>query len=276
MSEDNEASHCSIGSACGNSICTTSARCFSCSACSAASRSFGAHAHSAFSASVTPDSAETTTSTRAPSARRDAASSRIVRQRSAVATLVPPNFSTIQGASGGSGAEAESVTEGSQDIPGSKARQFCVTHRETQSAIFGNGRLSRARPHLARVLQGTPMSRRYAVIDVFTANPLSGNPLAVVVDAGGLDAATMQRFAAWTNLSETTFLLPPTQPGADYRVRIFTPRNELPFAGHPSVGSAFVAIESGLVDAGKRKLVQECAAGLLDRKSTRLNSSHPS
>jgi len=107
------------------------------------------------------------------------------------------------------------------------------------------------------------MSRRYAVIDVFTANPLSGNPLAVVVDAGDLDAATMQRFAAWTNLSETTFLLPPTQPGADYRVRIFTPRNELPFAGHPSVGSAFVAIESGLVDAGKRELVQECAAGLL-------------
>ena len=107
------------------------------------------------------------------------------------------------------------------------------------------------------------MSRRYAVIDVFTANPLSGNPLAVVVDAEGLDAATMQHFAAWTNLSETTFLLPPTQPGADYRVRIFTPRSELPFAGHPSVGSAFVAIESGLVDAGKRALVQECAAGLL-------------
>ncbi len=107
------------------------------------------------------------------------------------------------------------------------------------------------------------MSRRYAVIDVFTGNPLFGNPLAVVVDAEGLDAATMQHFAAWTNLSETTFLLPPTQPGADYRVRIFTPRNELPFAGHPSVGSAFVAIESGLLDAGKRELVQECAAGLL-------------
>ncbi|HEX7129706.1 MAG TPA: PhzF family phenazine biosynthesis protein [Rhodanobacteraceae bacterium] len=107
------------------------------------------------------------------------------------------------------------------------------------------------------------MPRRYAVTDVFTARPLSGNPLAVIVDAEGLDADTMQRFAAWTNLSETTFLLPPTRPGADYRVRIFTPRNELPFAGHPSVGSAFVAIESGLVDNGKRELVQECAAGLL-------------
>ena len=107
------------------------------------------------------------------------------------------------------------------------------------------------------------MSRRYAVMDVFTARPLQGNPLAVVVDAQGLDSEAMQRFAAWTNLSETTFLLPPTQAGADYRVRIFTPRSELPFAGHPSVGSAFVAIESGLVDAGKRVLVQECAAGLL-------------
>ncbi|HET9835228.1 MAG TPA: PhzF family phenazine biosynthesis isomerase, partial [Rhodanobacteraceae bacterium] len=107
------------------------------------------------------------------------------------------------------------------------------------------------------------MTRRYAVMDVFTARPLQGNPLAVVVDAQGLDSGTMQRFAAWTNLSETTFLLPPTQPGADYRVRIFTPRSELPFAGHPSVGSAFVAIESGLVNVGKRELVQECAAGLL-------------
>jgi PhzF family phenazine biosynthesis protein len=107
------------------------------------------------------------------------------------------------------------------------------------------------------------MSRRYAVLDVFTAQPLQGNPLAVVVDAAGLDAETMQHFAAWTNLSETTFLLPPTQPGADYRVRIFTPRSELPFAGHPSVGSAFVAIESAVVPSDKRELVQECAAGLL-------------
>lgn len=107
------------------------------------------------------------------------------------------------------------------------------------------------------------MPRRYAVMDVFTRKPLHGNPLAVVVDAQGLDSETMQRFAAWTNLSETAFLLPPMLPGADYRVRIFTPRSELPFAGHPSVGSAFVAIESGLTDAGKRELVQECAAGLL-------------
>jgi len=107
------------------------------------------------------------------------------------------------------------------------------------------------------------MSRRYAVVDVFTAKPLLGNPLAVVIDAEGLDGGAMQRFAAWTNLSETTFLLPPTRADADYRVRIFTPRSELPFAGHPSVGSAFVALDSGLIAADKTALVQECAAGLL-------------
>jgi PhzF family phenazine biosynthesis protein len=100
-------------------------------------------------------------------------------------------------------------------------------------------------------------------LDVFSRLPLLGNPLAVVIDGDGLDDATMQAFARWTNLSETTFLLPPTRTGADYRVRIFTPRQELPFAGHPSVGSAYAAIESGLVPPGKSELVQECAAGLL-------------
>ncbi len=105
--------------------------------------------------------------------------------------------------------------------------------------------------------------RRYIEIDVFTDRPLYGNPLAVVVDADGLDTASMQRFAAWTNFSETTFLLPPSTPEADYRVRIFTPRQELPFAGHPSVGSAFVALHCGRVDPGRTALVQECAAGLL-------------
>jgi PhzF family phenazine biosynthesis protein len=85
----------------------------------------------------------------------------------------------------------------------------------------------------------------------------------VVVDGGGIDVAVMQAFARWTNLSETTFLLPPTSAAADYRVRIFTPRQELPFAGHPSVGSAYAAIESGLVPPDKRQLLQECAAGLL-------------
>ncbi|HET6804868.1 MAG TPA: PhzF family phenazine biosynthesis protein [Frateuria sp.] len=99
-------------------------------------------------------------------------------------------------------------------------------------------------------------------LDVFAARLLEGNPLAVVVGADALDGPTMQRIARWTNLSETTFLLRPTRPDADYRVRIFTPRQELPFAGHPSVGSAYAAIEAGCV-AAKPALVQECAAGLL-------------
>lgn len=106
-------------------------------------------------------------------------------------------------------------------------------------------------------------TRRFMQLDVFADRPLRGNPLAVVIDAEGIDSAIMQAFARWTNLSETTFLLPPTTPQADYRVRIFTPRQELPFAGHPSVGSAYAAMEAGLVETGKRALVQECAAGLL-------------
>jgi PhzF family phenazine biosynthesis protein len=108
-----------------------------------------------------------------------------------------------------------------------------------------------------------PDTFRFLQLDVFASRLFDGNPLAVVLGAEGLDGATMQRIARWTNLSETTFLLPPTQPQADYRVRIFTPRQELPFAGHPSVGSAYAAIEAGLVDAGKSSLIQECAAGLL-------------
>jgi len=99
-------------------------------------------------------------------------------------------------------------------------------------------------------------------LDVFASRLLDGNPLAVVIGADALDGATMQRIARWTNLSETAFLLRPTQAGADYRVRIFTPRQELPFAGHPSVGSAYAAIEAGCVPM-QSQLVQECAAGLL-------------
>lgn len=108
-----------------------------------------------------------------------------------------------------------------------------------------------------------PRTRRFLQLDVFAKRLFDGNPLAVVVDADGLDGEAMQRIAHWTNLSETTFLLPPTEPQADYRVRIFTPRQELPFAGHPSVGSAYAAIEVGLVDPDKTVLVQQCAAGLL-------------
>ena len=101
-------------------------------------------------------------------------------------------------------------------------------------------------------------------VDVFTGKPFFGNPVAVVIGAERLEPAEMQRIAAWTNLSETTFLLRPTQSGADYRLRIFTPRQELPFAGHPTVGSAHAALESGFVKARNGKLRQECGAGILD------------
>lgn len=100
-------------------------------------------------------------------------------------------------------------------------------------------------------------------IDVFTDRPFAGNPVAVVLDGNDLDDAAMQRIAAWTNLSETAFILTPTSAAASYRVRIFTPRQELPFAGHPSVGAAHAVLESGLVAARDGRLIQECGAGLL-------------
>ena len=104
-----------------------------------------------------------------------------------------------------------------------------------------------------------PSTHRYLQVDVFADRPGAGNPLGVVLDAGSWDAARMQAFAAWTNLSETIFFLPTTTAGASYRIRIFTPRQELPFAGHPSVGAAWVALQAGLVAPGGR-LVQECVA----------------
>jgi PhzF family phenazine biosynthesis protein len=108
------------------------------------------------------------------------------------------------------------------------------------------------------------MSRLYKVVDAFSARPLLGNPVAVVLDAEGLDDAAMQGIARWTNLSETTFVLPPTTPKADYRLRIFTPRSELPFAGHPTLGSAHAVLEAGRVRPRGGKLVQECAVDLIE------------
>ncbi len=105
--------------------------------------------------------------------------------------------------------------------------------------------------------------RPYLQLDVFADRPGAGNPLGVVFDAADMDSATMQAYAAWANLSETIFFLPPTTPAADYRVRIFTPRQELPFAGHPSVGAAWAALDAGLLQPREGSLVQECAAGLL-------------
>src|SRR5687768_1032439 len=98
-------------------------------------------------------------------------------------------------------------------------------------------------------------------VDVFTDKPFLGNPVAVVIGADALDSEQMQRIACWTNLSETTFLL--KSDAADYRLRIFTPRQELPFAGHPTIGSAHAAIESGFVSK-KASLKQECGAGLIE------------
>jgi PhzF family phenazine biosynthesis protein len=105
-------------------------------------------------------------------------------------------------------------------------------------------------------------------VDVFTDQPLKGNPLAVVVAADGLSDTTMASVGNWTNLSETTFLLTPSAPTADYRVRIFTPERELPFAGHPTLGSCQVWLNSG--GAPKQQyIVQECAAGLIRIKRDR-------
>ena len=98
-------------------------------------------------------------------------------------------------------------------------------------------------------------------VDVFTDQPFLGNPVAVVIGAEDLEAAAMQRIARWTNLSETTFLL--KSEVADYRLRIFTPAQELPFAGHPTIGSAHAALESGFV-RDKSKLTQECGVGVLE------------
>lgn len=107
-------------------------------------------------------------------------------------------------------------------------------------------------------------SRPYAQVDVFSARPYQGNPVAVILDGEGLDEAAMLRVARWTNLSETTFVLPATTEEADYRLRIFTPGGELPFAGHPTLGSAHAWIENGGVPRNQSLIVQECAAGLIE------------
>ena len=121
------------------------------------------------------------------------------------------------------------------------------------------------------------IARRFTQVDVFTETPLLGNPLAVVHAAQGLSDEQMAAFARWTNLSETTFLLPPTDPAADYRVRIFTPHRELPFAGHPTLGSCHAWLEAGGVARAADEVVQQCAVGLIRvrRRGTRLAFAAP-
>lgn len=111
-----------------------------------------------------------------------------------------------------------------------------------------------------------PRWRPFAQVDVFGRGAYLGNPVAVVLDGEGLGAEEMQRVARWTNLSETTFVLPATMPEADYRLRIFTPGGELPFAGHPTLGSAHAWLENGGVPRGGH-VVQECGAGLVTVRS---------
>ncbi|MCV9879588.1 PhzF family phenazine biosynthesis protein [Brenneria izbisi] len=108
-----------------------------------------------------------------------------------------------------------------------------------------------------------PLTRRFKQIDVFTRQPFKGNPLAVIMEADGLSDEQMQQIARWINLSETTFLFPPTDPMADYRVRIFTPETEFPFAGHPTLGSAHALLESGLQTKTPGQIVQQCGIGLV-------------
>ena len=118
---------------------------------------------------------------------------------------------------------------------------------------------------------------RFTQLDVFSDTALLGNPLAVVHDADALTDAQMAAFARWTNLSETTFLLPPTDPAADYRVRIFTPQRELPFAGHPTLGSCHAWLAAGGVPQAADEVLQQCAAGLIRvrRSATRLAFAAP-
>lgn len=106
-------------------------------------------------------------------------------------------------------------------------------------------------------------TRPYLQVDVFSKRPGCGNPLAVVLDAEGLSSEQMQTIAGWTNLVETTFVLPPTQANADYRVRIFTPQREIPFAGHPSLGTAHALLVSKKISTDDGEIIQECGAGLI-------------
>lgn len=108
-----------------------------------------------------------------------------------------------------------------------------------------------------------PIVRRFKQVDVFTQQPFKGNPLAVIMEAKGLTDTQMQDIARWTNLSETTFVLPANDPLTDYHVRIFTPESEIPFAGHPTLGTAHALLEEGLRPKSSGQLVQQCGIGLV-------------
>jgi len=121
------------------------------------------------------------------------------------------------------------------------------------------------------------LKRPFTQVNVFSTDPVGGNPLAVIHSAGGLSDTRMAALARWTNLSETTFLLPPTDPGADYQVRIFTPTSELPFAGHPTLGSCHAWLEAGGKPRNPAMVVQQCGVGLVRvrRDGARLEFAAP-
>ena len=144
---------------------------------------------------------------------------------------------------------------GDEQVSGLGCAPASVKIVEMRSPLRGS---STSRPTSVNI-----MHRRFMQVDVFSDELCGGNPLAVVVDAEGLDNATLQRFANWTNLSETTFLLPPTRPAADYRVRIFTTTTELPFAGHPTLGSCHAWLAAGGTPKMSDIIVQECGLGLI-------------
>lgn len=118
------------------------------------------------------------------------------------------------------------------------------------------------------------MARAFRQVDVFSETPFRGNPVAVVLDGDGLEAEDMRAVARWTNLSETTFVMPPADPGADYRVRIFTPTAELPFAGHPTLGTCHAWLEAGGVPRDHGAVIQECGAGLVRVRRGRDPAGH--
>ena len=126
--------------------------------------------------------------------------------------------------------------------------------------------MGRRRGGLSGILARVP--RPFCQVDVFTTTPYAGNPVAVVLDGEGISTEEMQRFAHWQNLSETTFVLPPSAEGADYHVRIFTPVAELPFAGHPTLGTAHAWLEAGGEPERDGVVIQQCAAGLVAVRST--------
>src|SRR5271170_1950310 len=145
--------------------------------------------------------------------------------------------------------------------PGCSARARPPPPLRTRASGPGAGWQYARGPGPCGTLAG--VQRAFRQVDVFTTTPYLGNPVAVVLDGDGLADAGMQQFARWTNLSETTFVLPPAADGADYRVRIFTPSVELPFAGHPTLGTCHAWLEAGGTPHQAGTIVQECAAGLI-------------